>query len=153
MLFCDSYFKVSRRLANAGYCMWILTLTTALLTLLLLSEVILDIINYAVGETYNESKMKKLRKNLRLNLKKYMDNEKEENKECVITRSLEIFEAVNYNGLFFFLFSNVVTGLVNMLVYTLYAERLASLLILIIYMALSVFSSLVLYRLQIAIKL
>jgi len=153
MLFCDSYFKVSRRLANAGYCMWILTLTTALLTLLLLSEVILDIINYAVGETYNESKMKKLRKNLRLNLKKYMDNEKEENKECVITRSLEIFEAVNYNGLFFFLFSNVTTGLVNMLVYTLYTERLASLLILIIYMALSVFSSLVLYRLQIAIKL
>jgi len=154
MLVCETYFKVSRRLANIGYCMWILTLTTALLTLLLLSEIMLDIINYAMGEplSYNESKMKKSRKNLRLNLKKYPDNEKEENKECVI-RSLEIFEAVNYNGLFFFLFSNLTTGLVNMLVYTLYAEQLASLLIIIMYMALSVFSSLVLYRLQIAIKL
>ncbi|EZA52322.1 hypothetical protein DMN91_007285 [Ooceraea biroi] len=151
-LICDSYFKISRRLANAGYCMWIVTLTTTMLTFLLLAEVILDIINYAAGETYNENKMKKLRRSLRLNLKKYVDNE-EENKECIIKRSLEIFEAVNYNGLFFFLFSNIMTGLVNMLVYTLYTERLAALLILTVYMAVSVSSTLILYRLQIPIKL
>lgn len=152
-LICDSYFKISRRLANAGYCMWILTLATILLTLLLLLEVILDIINYAAGETCNENKMKRLRKSLRLNLRKCVKNERKEDKECVIKRSLEIFEAVNYNGLFFFLLSNIMTGLVNMLVYTLYSEQLAALLILIAYMAVSIFSTLMLYRLQIPIKL
>lgn len=152
-LLCDSYSKISRRLANAGYCMWILTLTTTLLTLLLLVEIVLDITNYAASEPCNNSKTKKLSKNLRLHLKKNVESDKKENKECVVKRSLEICDAVNYNGLFFFLLSNVLTGLVNMLVYTLYAKQLVAVLILIIYMAISIFSTLILYRLQISVKL
>lgn len=152
-LFCDSYFKISRRLANAGYCMWILTLTTTLLTLLLFVEVVIDIVNYVINESHIESKTEKLRKNLRLNLKKNVESEKKVNKEGIVKRSLEIFDAVNYNGLFFFLFSNIITGLVNMLMYTLYAKPSTALLILIIYMATSIFSTLILYRLQIPIKL
>lgn len=152
-LFCDSYFKISRRLANAGYCMWILTLATTLLTLLLLVEVVIDIVNYVVNELRVESKIGKLRENLRLNLKKHVESEKKVNEECEVKRSLEIFDAVNYNGLFFFLLSNVLTGLVNMLTYTLYTRSSMALLILIIYMAINIFSTLILYRLQIPIKL
>lgn len=152
-LFCDSYLKVSRRLANAGYCMWILTLTTTLLTLLLLVEIILDIINYAIGEPHDENKTEKLRKNLRLNLKKNVESKREESKEGVVKRSLEIFDAVNYNGLFFFLLSNIMTGLVNILVYTLYMKQAIALLILVVYMVVSIFSALILYKLQISIKL
>lgn len=152
-LLCDSYSKVSRRLANAGYCMWILTLTTTLLTLLLLVEVVLDITNYAASESCNENKTKKLSKNLRLNLKKNFESDRKENEECVVKRSLEICDAVNYNGLFFFLLSNIVTGLVNTSIYTLYAKQLVAVVILIIYMAISIFSTLILYRLQIPVKL
>ncbi|TGZ51875.1 phosphatidylinositol-glycan biosynthesis class W protein [Temnothorax longispinosus] len=150
-LFCD--FKISRRLANAGYCMWIVILATILLSLLLLVELVLDVIDCAINESSIESKTEKLRKNLRLNLKKHGESEREENDECVIRRSLEIFDAINYNGLFFFLVSNVMTGLVNMSIHTLYTKQLVALLILIIYMAVSIVSTLILYRLKIPIKL
>ncbi|XP_011167983.1 uncharacterized protein At4g17910 [Solenopsis invicta] len=150
-LYCD--FEISRRLANAGYCMWIVILTTTLLGFLLLVEIVLDIINSAISEPCIESKMERLRKNLRLNLKKHVENERKENDECAIRKSLEIFDAVNYNGLFFFLVSNVITGLVNMSVYTLYAKQSVALLILIIYMAVNILSALILYRLKIPIKL
>ncbi|XP_012543672.1 phosphatidylinositol-glycan biosynthesis class W protein [Monomorium pharaonis] len=151
MLFCD--FKVSRRLANAGYCMWIVILTTTLLGFLLFVEIVLDVINSAISEPCIESKTERLRKSLRLNLKKHVESKTEENDECAIKRSLEIFDAVNYNGLFFFLVSNVVTGLVNMSVYTLYTKQSVALLILIIYMAVNILSALILYRLKISIKL
>lgn len=151
ILFCD--FKISRRLANAGYCMWIVILTTTLLSFLLLVEVVLDITNCAISEPCVESKTERMRKSLRLNLKKHVESEREESNECVIRRSLEICDAVNYNGLFFFLVSNVLTGIVNMSVHTLYAEQSVALLILIIYMAVSIISALILYRLKIPIKL
>lgn len=150
-LFFD--FQISRRLANAGYCMWIVILTTTLLSFLLLVEIVLDIIDSAINESRIESKTEKSRKNLRLNLRKHVESEKDENDEYAIRRSLEIFDAVNYNGLFFFLVSNVMTGLVNVSVYTLYAKQLVALLILIVYMAVSIFSALILYRLKIPIKL
>lgn len=150
-IFCALYFNVSRRLANIGYCAWILTLTTALLTLLLFVEILLDITNYVVSESRVESKTGKLRRNLRLNLKKHVENKREE--KCVVGRTLEIFDAVNYHGLFFFLLSNFLTGLVNMSVYTLYAKQTTALSILVVYMAVSVFSILILYRSQISFKL
>lgn len=146
-------FQISRRLANAGYCVWIVILTTTLLSFLLLVEIVLDIIDSAINASCVESKTEKSRKNLRLNLRKHVGSEREENDECAIRRSLEIFDAVNYNGLFFFLVSNVITGLVNVSVYTLYTEQSVALLILIVYMAVSIFSALVLYRLKIPIKL
>lgn len=148
-LYCDSYFKVSRRLANAGYCMWILTLATTLLTLLLLVEVVLDITNYAISDSHYESKTEKMRKHLRKNAR----NEEQKDKDDAIKRSLEIFDAVNYNGLFFFLLNNVMTGLINMSIYTLYIKQSMTLLILVMYMVVNVFLTLILYRLQIRMKL
>lgn len=150
---CRSYLKVSRRLANAGYCIWMLILTTNLLCWLLYLEIVLDMINYAASEPCNENKTKKLSKNSRLNLKKNVESERKEDTECVVKRSLEICDAVNYNGLFFFLLSNVLTGLVNILMCTLHVKQLLAILILIIYMAISIFSTLILYRSQIRVKL
>ncbi|EFN85562.1 GPI-anchored wall transfer protein 1 [Harpegnathos saltator] len=152
-LFCDMYFNVSRRLANVGYCTWILTLTTILLTLLLLVEIVLDITDYAASESHVESKTERLRRYFRLNLKKCVESKRDGDKECVIRRTLEIFDAINYNGLFFFLLSNLLTGLVNMSMYTLYAQQTVALSILVVYMAVSVSSILILYRLQISFKL
>lgn len=153
IVICD--FKVSRRLANMGYCMWIVILTTALLSCLLLMEIILDLINSACesNESCIESKTEELRTNLRLNLRNHVESKREKNTESVINRSLEIFETVNYNGLFFFFVSNIMTGLINKLVYTLYATQSVALLILIIYMAVNILSVLILYRLKISIKL
>lgn len=150
---CNKYFNVSRRLANVGYCAWILTLTTILLTFLLFVEVLLDITDCLVNESRVESKTERIRKNLRLNLKKNVENKRKEDKEYAVRRTLEIFDAVNYNGLFFFLLSNLLTGLVNISVYTLYAKQMIAVLILVTYMAVSVFLILVLYRLQISFKL
>lgn len=149
-LFCERYFNVSRRLANVGYCAWILTLTTVLLQLLLFVELLADVIN-CVSPV--ESKKERLRSNLRLNLKSVVESKRKEDDECAVRRTLEIFDAVNYNGLFFFLLSNLLTGLVNMSVYTLYATETMAILILVIYMAVNVFSILILYRLQISFKL
>lgn len=149
----DSYLTVSRRLANVGYCIYILILTITLLHSLLLVEILLDIANYAaINEPCSRNKTKQLSKNSQLNLKKNVESERKENTECV-KRSLEICDAVNYNGLFFFLLSNVLTGLVNMSICTLYVNQLPAILILIIYMAISIFFTFILYRLQIPVKL
>ncbi|XP_018051147.1 PREDICTED: phosphatidylinositol-glycan biosynthesis class W protein-like isoform X1 [Atta colombica] len=150
-------FKISRRLANVGYCMWIVVLTTALLSFLVFIQFVLELMNIAnwVSDGDNvwiEYKMK-TSKNLSVNLKKHVESKKEENNEDIYRKSLEIFDAVNYNGLFFFLISNVMTGVVNMLMYTLYVKQSLALLILIIYMAVNIFSVLILYRLKIPIKL
>lgn len=149
-----SHFTVSRRLANVGYCICILTLTITLLHFLLFVEILLDITNYAaINEPCSRNKIKKLSKNSRLNLKKNVENERKEITECVIKGSLEICDAVNYNGLFFFLLSNVLTGLVNMSICTIHVNHLLAIVILIIYMGVSIFCTLILYRLQIPVKL
>ncbi|XP_076624910.1 uncharacterized protein LOC143343666 [Colletes latitarsis] len=128
-LFCDAYFKVSRRLANAGYCMWVLTLGVTILTLLLLIEVITDILIHATTKSASNKCEK-----------------------SSVSNTIEIFEAVNYNGLFFFLLSNLMTGGINMLVHTLYVNQLKALQILIAYMAVNITTVLFFYRKQVQIK-
>ncbi|XP_054007665.1 uncharacterized protein LOC128891839 [Hylaeus anthracinus] len=149
-LFCDAYFKVSRRLANAGYCMWILTLGAMMLTLLLLMEVIIDILIHITTDSGNIERKTKIRKaNLR-NKREFIPKECE---KSPISNTIEIFEAVNYNGLFFFLLANLMTGGINMLIRTLYVNQLKALQILIVYMAVNILSVLFLYRKQVQIKL
>ncbi|XP_015433623.1 PREDICTED: uncharacterized protein At4g17910 [Dufourea novaeangliae] len=149
-LFCDSYFKVSRRLANAGYCMWILTLGVMVLTLLLLLEIIMDILIRANTNSDCADKKTKSHKAEAKNKRKRVLDECEKN---VVDNTIEIFEAVNYNGLFFFLLSNLMTGGVNMLIPTLYVNESRALQILIAYMALNIITVLFLYRKQMQIKL
>ncbi|XP_066593340.1 uncharacterized protein [Prorops nasuta] len=142
-LFCDSYFGVSRRLANAGYCAWILTLGSMLLTLLLLIEIILDIF------LYNSHISEKLKSKV-TNKGKFGIKEKA---ICSTSMTLEIFEAVNYNGLLFFLICNVMTGLINTVVHTLHVDKMGALEILIAYMAVDLVLILILFRRKVQFKL
>ncbi|XP_060823916.1 uncharacterized protein LOC132911324 [Bombus pascuorum] len=149
-LFCDSNFGVSRRLANSGYCTWILTLGVMVLTLLLLIEVIHDILIH--GTIYPKLIQRK-KKTCKTNVKSKRDGVPDKCQRYTNKSIIEIFEAVNYNGLFFFLLSNLMTGAINMLIRTLYVSHLKALLILIAYMAVNIVSVLFLYRNQVRIKL
>lgn len=145
-IICDSYFSVSRRLTNSGYCAWIVTLSSTMLTLLLLVEIILDVfVRYKTSETTFETKANARRAN----------NQKR-NQEIPtqpLSETLEIFEAVNYNGLTFFLFANILTGTINMSIRTLNTESTLAINILIAYMAVSISFVLVCYKLKFQIKL
>ncbi|XP_043493469.1 uncharacterized protein At4g17910 [Polistes fuscatus] len=169
-LFCDKYFRVSRRLANAGYCAWILTLSTMMLTLLLLIEVVTDILIYATSdykiidnkndkiiEKMNEVKHRKHKVGFKTKRENKQDAKQENLQELPIEspikRTLEIFEAVNYNGLIFFLSCNLLTGVINLLISTLYIGKNTSLQIIILYMGVNVLFILILYRWQVQVKL
>ncbi|KAK2582237.1 hypothetical protein KPH14_004583 [Odynerus spinipes] len=168
-LFCDTYFRVSRRLANAGYCSWILTLSTMMLTLLLLVEVVTDILIFATsdhkGTDYKNDKVTEKvdvkHKRQKAGVKTRRENKqdtKQENLpevsiESPIKRTLEIFEAVNYNGLIFFLSCNILTGVINLLISTLYVEKNTALQIIITYIAVNILFVLILYRWQVQLKL
>ncbi|CAK9812814.1 GPI-anchored wall transfer protein 1 [Anthophora plagiata] len=149
-LFCDSYFRVSRRLANAGYCMWILTLGVMVLTLLLLTEILTDILIHATTDSDNIEKKTRTQK---IHAKHKRENVSDDSEKNVTDNTIEIFEAVNYNGLLFFFLSNLMTGGINMLVRTLHVNQLRALQILIAYMAVNITSVLLLYRKQVQIKL
>lgn len=149
-LFCDSYFKVSRRLANAGYCMWILTLGVMVLTLLLLIEIVTDILIGTATDTEPVDRKAKMHKTDVKNKREHVPDECEKR---ATSNTIEIFEAVNYNGLVFFLLSNLTTGSINMLVRTLYVNQLKALQILIVYTAVNITSVLFLYRKRVQIKL
>lgn len=169
-LFCDKYFKVSRRLANAGYCAWILTLSTMILTLLLLIEVVTDILIYATSDykivdNKNDKVIEKMvevkQKRQKAGFKTRRENKQDMKQESLqdvsvnsqIKRTLEICEAVNYNGLVFFLLSNMLTGVINLHISTLYTGKTEALQILIAYMAVNILFILILYRLQKKVKL
>lgn len=169
-LFCDKYFKVSRRLANAGYCAWILTLSTMMLTLLLLIEVVTDILIYATSDykivdNKNDKLIEKMvevkHKRHKVGFKTRRENKQDMKQDSLqdvpvnsqIKRTLEICEAVNYNGLVFFLLSNILTGIINLNISTLYAGRTEALQILIAYMAVNILFILILYRLQKKVEL
>ncbi|XP_046825738.1 GPI-anchored wall transfer protein 1-like [Vespa crabro] len=169
-LFCDKYFGVSRRLANAGYCAWILTLSTMMLTLLLLIEVVTDILIYAtsdyksidnkndkVTEKMGEVKHKRHKAGFKTRRENKHDMKQDSLQDLPvdspIKRTLEIFEAVNYNGLVFFLSCNMLTGLINLLISTLYAGKTVALQIIIAYTAVNILFILILYRWQVQLKL
>ncbi|KAF7395234.1 hypothetical protein HZH68_009284 [Vespula germanica] len=169
-LFCDKYFRISRRLANAGYCSWIVTLCTMILTLLLLIEVVTDILIYAttdhkivdnkndkVLEKMGEVKHKRHKAGFKTRKENKQDIKQESSQDLPvdspIKRTLEIFEAVNYNGLIFFLSCNMLTGVINLLVSTLYTGKNTALQIMIAYMAVNIFFILILYRYQVQVKM
>ncbi|XP_044729245.1 phosphatidylinositol-glycan biosynthesis class W protein-like [Chrysoperla carnea] len=110
--FCEKNFGVSRRLANSGYILWILFIGVTMLTFFLAVELCLMIIF--------------------ISLKPYF-----EKYSIRVGKSTEltsiILEAVNFNGLTFFLLANVLTGLVNLTIQTLTVGPLNSFLILCIY--------------------
>ncbi|KAK5645661.1 hypothetical protein RI129_004125 [Pyrocoelia pectoralis] len=109
-------FGASRRLANSGYCIWIMFIGISMVTIFYLGEIIKIFV-------------------------------------CGCTNVPLIFEAVNYNGLPFFLCANFLTGSVNILCDTLSADNLRSLCILIVYMMINCGVSYSLFAKSIKIKL
>ncbi|XP_058802592.1 uncharacterized protein LOC131670741 [Phymastichus coffea] len=122
--YCEQYFGISRRLANSGYCVWILTLSSLLLTFLVVIEIFLEIITGCLKEKSRRKISKHLRRD-DLNSKSNIS----------IVKTLEIFEAVNNNGLLFFIFANLLTGAINMSIKTLRQEEPRAVMIMLAYMA------------------
>ncbi|XP_026820487.1 phosphatidylinositol-glycan biosynthesis class W protein-like [Rhopalosiphum maidis] len=105
LTFIISYiFGVSRRLANAGYVYWVLSISSYLLFMSIMIENFLTVLLHKIG---------RLGEFNRISL---------------------IIDSVNDNLLFFFLFANVVTGIINMCMYTLVMNTVSSIIILFLYM-------------------
>lgn len=125
-------FGVSRRLANMGYVIWILSIATMITALFM----VLEIFYYFIA--FDRIDM--------------ADDETDDNQNQSSYIPL-ILNAINYNGLAFFLGANLLTGLVNIIFQTLLIEPAGCVLILTVYMfvlcAISTF--LYLYKIQIRV--
>uniref|UniRef100_A0A2H8TRZ2 Phosphatidylinositol-glycan biosynthesis class W protein n=1 Tax=Melanaphis sacchari TaxID=742174 RepID=A0A2H8TRZ2_9HEMI len=116
LTFVISYiFGVSRRLANAGYVYWVLSMSSFLLFMSIMIENFITILLLKIGQLDEFNKI-----------------------------SL-IIDSVNDNLLIFFLFANVVTGIINMCLYTLVMNTVSSIIILSLYMLVIYFT---IYKLQ-----
>lgn len=110
-----SYFwGVSRRLANAGYVYWTLSISSYLLFMSITIENFITVLLQKTGQlnAYNGVSL--------------------------------IIDSINDNLLFFFLFANVTTGVINMCVYTLTMNTINSIIILSVYMFLIYFTTFIL---------
>lgn len=115
-------FAISRRICNLGYVVWILAILVSLIVFSMLIELFCTILCHCKAKDRSES---------------YVP---------LIMRS------INYNGLFFFLLANVLTGMVNMTIATSKSDTLHSLWILMIYMLINCLVVTILYKIQIKIK-
>lgn len=107
---CERFLGVSRRLANMGYYLWILSFTTSVILILLLLEFFVLLLKFSA--VYS----------------------KKDQPNANVTFTPCLFEAINRNGLFFFLSGNVFTGIINMRLQTFQVGPLASLLVISLYM-------------------
>lgn len=113
----QSYFGISRRLANSAYCCWILFIGLFMTTLYYVCEVVQK--HFFGGYQFVPS----------------------------------IFNALNFNGLTFFLVSNLLTGVVNVVITAQTCNTFYSLLILMVYMLLTSGTAQILYLKKIKLKL
>ncbi|XP_069127185.1 phosphatidylinositol-glycan biosynthesis class W protein-like [Argopecten irradians] len=96
---------VSRRFANLTYVLWILALSTQTMSVLLLVDLTVEYLRISLGMTIE------------------------------ILPAKGLLNAINYNGLFYFLLSNVLTGFMNITMETIHMSALPSFLILTLYMS------------------
>uniref|UniRef100_A0A6V7MAH6 Phosphatidylinositol-glycan biosynthesis class W protein n=1 Tax=Bracon brevicornis TaxID=1563983 RepID=A0A6V7MAH6_9HYME len=146
---CNVYFGISRRLANAGYCAWILLLTSIVLDGLLLVDTFLD----AIIQIVNKNNGSRKKTNNRNGSRRVTFEDIKTNRAITIDSTPEIFQAVNYNGLIFFLIANLMTGLINMTIRTIYVESFYALQVVTYYIIIVVMVALILYRYRIQLKL
>lgn len=116
---CDNMFGSSRRLANMGYCFWMLALTFSMFALFMLMEIIVLFLKFnQQNPTTTDT----------INNKKDTKDEMDHTKYTPL-----IYEALNYNGLAFFLIANVMTGAINLTFQTMLMSQTASLIIITYY--------------------
>lgn len=109
---CSNIFGVSRVLANMGYVLWVLSVATSLTVLFMLLEVFYYFLSFDKPRVPHQD-----------------TNEAEETSYCPI-----ILNAINYNGLAFFVLANLLTGLVNLTFQTMLVNAAGCLFILTAYM-------------------
>lgn len=105
---CEDMFGVSRRLANMGYVFWILSIGATMSVLFMLLEVFVYYVRFEEPKTPDQ----------------IMKGD-----DFCIPYSPLILNAINENGLAFFLGANLLTGLINMLFQTMLLEPPAALVI------------------------
>lgn len=103
-LFISYFIGVSRRLANAGYVYWILSISSYILFMSIIMENLITVSLQKIGQLHE------------------------------FNRVSLIIDSINDNLLFFFLFANIITGVINMCMYTLTMNTVISLSILSLYM-------------------
>ncbi|XP_053560700.1 phosphatidylinositol-glycan biosynthesis class W protein-like [Bombina bombina] len=137
---------VSRRMANLTFCIWIIALCLFQLCLTLLVDLIIVFVKSLVSGskvscTWDISKMPSSNKKQDVPL----PAGKKKINLCLI-------EAVNRNQLLFFLLSNIMTGLVNMLVDTIYSSSGFAISVLLFYMFTNCLIAYVLHITDISVK-
>lgn len=103
---CDEMFGVSRRTANMGYAFWMISIDSTLLAAFMLNEILVYYLRFAEEKTSPADSS-------------YLPI---------------IINAINYNGLVFFLVANLLTGLVNILFQTMLLDLYISLTLITYYM-------------------
>lgn len=121
---------VSRRMANLAFCLWVVASSLMLLSCLLLSDIILSFAKFLIKGALVPCSWKIIQ--FPTTNKKHSESlvlEAEQKKP-----SLCLIKALNRNQLFFFLMSNITTGLINLMMDTLHTGVLWTLVVLGIYM-------------------
>lgn len=116
------FFEVSRKLANCGYVFWIVSISLLSLSNLIFQELLIYFLNSSMIKVKREVNVVSM-----------------------------ILNAINYNGLVFFLIGNLLTGMINISIRTLIVSSYAGIFIIILYMFLC--CSLIIYLYQKNIRL
>ncbi|XP_053426175.1 phosphatidylinositol-glycan biosynthesis class W protein [Nycticebus coucang] len=129
---------VSRRMANLAFCIWIVASSLSLLSSLLLGDIILSFAKFLIKGALVPCSWKLIQSPV--TNKKYSESQvqRKEPSLCLIT-------ALNRKQLFFFLLSNVTTGVINLMVDTLHSSTLWALFVLNLYMFTNCLITYVLY--------
>lgn len=114
---CNRMFGVSRRTANMGYNFWVLAIGCTMVTLFMLTEI------YIYYANFNRPQWQQVENN-----KSQLDEP-----DFRVPYVPLILQAINYNGLAFFLIANLFTGIVNVCFQTMLLETPASLVIITYY--------------------
>ncbi|XP_073416839.1 phosphatidylinositol-glycan biosynthesis class W protein [Dendrobates tinctorius] len=137
---------ISRRLGNFPFCIWTIGQCMAWLCLIFLCDLILVFVKHLtpgsyIPNTWNiSSAMHSHQKNVL-----YLKDKKTGIHFCLI-------EAINRNQLLFFLHSNILTGVVNLIIDTLHSSSIFSLIVLLIYMFSNCLISYILHVNSITVK-
>ncbi|CAO1304247.1 unnamed protein product [Diamesa serratosioi] len=115
---CNDMFGVSRRTANMGYIFWTLAIGSTMVVLFMLVEVFVYFVNFSCPQWTS----------VEVNNKSQLDEP-----DFHIPYVPIILQAINYNGLAFFLVANLLTGIINIAFQTMLLDTFASLTIITYY--------------------
>lgn len=123
-------FGVSRRLANMGYVIWVLSIGTTMSALFIVLEIFYYFLAFDQHTTATVTTT---------SFKTNNGGKDDDAGDSAVNEQRNdyvpiIFNAINYNGLAFFLGANLLTGLVNIVFQTLLLDKAVAVLILIMYM-------------------